>query len=220
MNITKAEKLLKLLETYPEALKSLPSELQIMERIGEALNPSLDPGSVYIHMQGLNAMKMNSLMNHLQHELNKNLADTVTIHHNLPEGLSDDFTAMHSTKVHLTVDWQNPTPEGWELTNGNASCLQFGRRLSELKWEYREWVDHPAHAVIGFSLEDKVADWDNHMWRSRVIDLEEYSSETIENAVAQTGLNWFYFENSFLIEQENAEESAKLACGILFSMGY
>ena len=33
--------------------------------------------------------------------------------------------------------------EGWLMTDGSAETLQFGRRINDTTWEYRQWVDGP-----------------------------------------------------------------------------
>lgn len=109
--------------------------------------------------------------------------------------------------------------DGWLQTDGSGATLQYGRNVGGNSWEYREWLDLPH--TKGLSAEDKIKDWDNPNWREDVINLNNYSTDQIEDAISVYGYK-IVGKIPFKIEQGgqvfNFEDSVQLACECIFEL--
>lgn len=115
--------------------------------------------------------------------------------------------------------------QGWFKTDGSSSTLQFGRKINDTTWEYRQWVDGPFDKK--FSAEEKINLWDHHMWQKDIIDVNKgYTENEVQYYLDPYGyeiLHWIVLPNekfTLIIKDElevyDRSDSIQLACECIF----
>ena len=109
--------------------------------------------------------------------------------------------------------------KGWLQTDGSDSTLQYGRKISETAWEYREWVDDGE----SISIEEKLEDWDSSDWREEVIDLNDYTEDEIWDALSVYGYTADILNVEDLTFHQSGDtytgqDAVQLACECLFEL--
>lgn len=117
------------------------------------------------------------------------------------------------------------TEEGWLMTDGSDETLQFGRRINDTTWEYRQWVDGPFDKK--FSTEEKINLWNHHMWQEDTIDINKgYTENEVQYYLDPYGykiLHWIVLPNEKFtliigdeLEVYDRSDSIQLACECIF----
>src|SRR5690606_7658116 len=75
---------------------------------------------------------------------------------------------------------------------GSDETLQFGKKDILGIWTFREWIDKPGQPRL--SAKEKIADWDSLNWREDTIDVNGYSTQRLNEAVAAYGYKLFQSE--------------------------
>ena len=118
------------------------------------------------------------------------------------------------------------TEEGWVMTDGSDKTLQFGRRVGNNTWGYREWTDKPWEPY-NRNREMKLEFWDSSNWNVEEIDLWDYTEEEIQDHLSPYGyeINYYCkqdFNNTIILTIKDdsymysVEDSIQLACECIF----
>ena len=137
-----------------------------------------------------------------------------------PLGYSCDF-GMDGVAENLRKLF-DPASEGWLQTDGSTSTLQYGRKINETTWQYRQWCDSPDEK--GYDLETKLDYWEGGKWETDIINTDDYSNDDIESALRDYGYKVVNWNNLKITDNSNNEytheDSIQLACECLFEQGY
>lgn len=111
--------------------------------------------------------------------------------------------------------------QGWKCTD--ASTLQYGRKLEDTKFEYKEFdlglLNLSTAGTVKYIKErEKMSEesfinkyWeDEKVWFNEVVDLENYTLEEIQNIVEAYGLE---YDGEYLTEEsgEYYQDNARIA---------
>lgn len=114
--------------------------------------------------------------------------------------------------------------DDWIQTDGSSGTLQYGRKINDTSWQYREWVDVPYLPVS--TLEDKLFNWEDGRWREDTIDLKDYTYEQIKDALSTYGYELLSIDPSVpygIIFTQSGDEyqgrdAVQLACECIFEL--
>lgn len=105
------------------------------------------------------------------------------------------------------------TEQGWLQTDGSLSTMQYGRKINNTTWEYKEVCKEYD------SDEDALDDFEN--WREDIIDITSYSIYDIEQSVGHYG---YSLNRDFILEQSGQtfsyEDSIQLICECIFELEF
>lgn len=118
--------------------------------------------------------------------------------------------------------------QGWIQTDGSSSTLQYGRKLGENSWQYRQWCDLPWEE-LPYTAAEKLLMWDASEWKQSTIDLWDYTEDQIIEALAPYGykLNYYCrqdFNQSIILTVEDdgyfhsVRDSIQLVCECIFEL--
>lgn len=108
--------------------------------------------------------------------------------------------------------------EGWKQTDGSDSTLQYGRKINETTWQYRQWLDEfdPIKGqTTPISIEEKLLNWWSEKWVEEKIDLDTYPLDVIQGIVESYGYEIICAE-PFQLKGYSVEDSVQLACECIF----
>jgi hypothetical protein len=117
-------------------------------------------------------------------------------------------------------------PKGWVLTDGSYETLQLGKKITDSKWFYREWVSNilDSEEEQNLTSDEKLKMWDSGMWREQEIDLEDYDRASIEDFVSSFGYEVSFYSSPkvFNLKQNgytySVDDSIQLACECIFEL--